>query len=70
MATRKRRKLASYCLLFLVACGCLLQVACGGGSGSTSTGTGGTPAGNYTVTVTGGAAGSTQQALTVTLTVQ
>jgi hypothetical protein len=70
MATRKRRKLASYCLLFLVAGGCLLQVACGGGSGSTSTGTGGTPAGNYTVTVTGGAAGSTQQALTVTLTVQ
>ena len=68
IATRKRRKLLSYCLLFLIA-GCLVQVGCGGGGGSTSTGTGGTPAGSYTITVTA-AAGSTQQALPLTVIVQ
>jgi hypothetical protein len=68
LAARKRRKRLSTCLLFLIA-GCLLQVGCGGGGGSTSTGTGGTPAGNYTVTVTA-AGGSTQQALPLTVIVQ
>ena len=70
MAAPKRRKLLSYCLVFLVVSGCLLQVACGGGSkGSGGGGTGGTPSGSYAIAVTG-AAGSTQHAAPVTLTVQ
>jgi hypothetical protein len=63
LAAPKRRKLLSYCLAFLLAGACLLQSACGGSGG------GGTPAGAYTVTVTGGA-GSTQHATILTLTVQ
>jgi YVTN family beta-propeller protein len=72
LATPKRRKLLSYGLVCLLAGSCLLQVACsgassnGGGGGGGSTGT---PAGSYTITVTG-AAGSTQHTATVTLTVQ
>jgi hypothetical protein len=71
MAAPKRRKLPSYCLAFLLVSGCLLQVACSGASnsGGGGGGGGGTPAGTYTVTVTG-AAGSAQQAAPVTLTVQ
>jgi hypothetical protein len=68
-ASPKRRKLLSCCLVFLVVGGCLLQAACGAGSNSGSTGTGGTPAGSYTIMITG-AAGSTQHTTTVTLTVQ
>jgi hypothetical protein len=71
MAAPKRRKLMSYFLVFLVVSGCLLQVACAGGSNS-----GGgrhptiiTPAGSYTLTITG-AANSAQHATTVKLTVQ
>jgi len=67
MATPKRRKLLSYCLVFLLVSGCVLQVACS--NGGNSGGTGGTPAGNYTITITGAAA-STQHTATVTLTVQ
>ena len=72
MAAPNRRKLLSYCLVFLLVGGCLLQVACAGASnngGGGSGGTGGTPVGTYTVTVTG-TAGSTQHTTTVTLTVQ
>ena len=69
MAAPKGRKLLSYCLVFLLVSGCLLQVACSGGSNGSSHGGGGTPTGTYTVTVTG-AAGSTQHTTTVTLTVQ
>jgi hypothetical protein len=71
MAAPNRRKLLSYCLVFLLVGGCLLQVACGGAStgGSGGGGTGGTPAGTYTITVAG-AAGSTHHTTTVTLTVQ
>ena len=71
IATPKRRNLQGYCLAFLLASGCLLQAACGGGSTGSGGGggTGGTPSGTYTITVTG-AAGSTQQTTTVTLTVQ
>jgi hypothetical protein len=63
MAAPKRRKLLNCCLAFLLVGGCLLQAACGSGGKS------GTPAGTYTVTVTGGA-GSTQHAATLTVTVQ
>jgi len=69
MAAPKRRKLLSYCLAFVLVGGCLLQVACGGGSNGGGSGRGGTPPGTYTVTVTG-AAGSTQHTTAVTLTVQ
>ncbi len=62
IAAPKRRKLLSCCLLFLVAGGCLLQSACG------SLANPDTPAGTYTITVTG-TAGSTQQTVAVTLTV-
>ena len=63
MAAPKRRKLLSCGLAFLLVGGCLLQAACGGSGG------GGTPAGTYTVTVTGGA-GSTQHAAILKVTVQ
>jgi hypothetical protein len=51
-----RRKLLGFCLIFLVLGGCMLQSACGSSSSSsthTSTGNSGTPAGSYSVLVTG-----------------
>jgi len=68
----KRRRVLICFLVCLVATGCVLQTACttvnnttnGGGGGG-----GGTPAGTYTVTVTG-TAGSSHQTAAVTLTVQ
>jgi len=62
IAGPRRRKFLSCCLLFLVAGGCVLQSACGIASRNT-------PRGSYTITVTG-TAGSTQQAVAVTLTVR
>jgi len=70
VAAPKRRKLLSCCLAFLLVSGCLLQSACGGASAG---GGSGTPAGSYTVSVTGsitGAANSSQHTAMVTLTVQ
>jgi hypothetical protein len=69
MAAPKPRKLLSYCLVFPLLSGCLLLAACGAKSNSGSGGMGGTPAGTYTVTVTG-TAGSTQNTMALTLTVQ
>jgi hypothetical protein len=72
--TPRRRKLLGICLVFLVLGGCLLQVACGGsGSNSTPPPTSkanpSTPAGTYTVTITGNASGE-QHTTVVSLTVQ
>jgi hypothetical protein len=63
IAAPRRRKLLSCCLLFLVAGSCVLQSACAGVSSRNFT-----PAGSYTITVTG-TAGATQQTFTVTLIV-
>jgi hypothetical protein len=63
LAAPKRRKLLSSCLLCLVAGGCVLQSACAGISSRNST-----PAGSYTIKVTG-TAGTTQQTVAVTLIV-
>ena len=67
-----RRKLLGFCLIFLVLGGCMLQSACGssGSSSHTSTGNSGTPAGSYSVVVTGTANGAQQSTSPVTLTVQ
>ncbi len=64
IAAPRRRKFLSCFLLFLVAGGCVLQSACAGVSSRNFT-----PAGTYTITVTG-TAGATQQTVAVTLTVR
>jgi hypothetical protein len=65
-----RRRLLSFLAIAFVAGCCLLQAACGGGGGSTQTGgSSGTPAGSYTVNVTGTANG-VQHTATTNLTVQ
>jgi hypothetical protein len=63
-----RRKLLAIGFVFLVLTGCMLQTACVGASTSGSTSPG-TPAGTYTVTVTG-SSGGMQQATTASLNVQ
>lgn len=70
----KRKKVISYFLLTIAIAGCIFLVACGGGSSSSSGGGGGggstgTPAGQYTVTVTA-TSGSTSHTETLNLTVQ
>jgi hypothetical protein len=71
-----RKKLMHLCLLLALA-GCMAHMACGGGSSGsgsgtgTSTGNSGTPAGLYTVTVTGTASGvQSPQPLSTPVTVQ
>jgi hypothetical protein len=70
MAAPKGRKLLSYCFVFLLVGSCLLQVACGGASPGANTvnTTSGTPAGTYSVIVSG-TAGSNQHTTTIKLTV-
>lgn len=65
---RKRKRLLGVAICSVLFAGLILQMACGGNSGG-GTSTPGTPAGNYTVTVTG-SSGSTQHTSAVTLTVQ
>jgi Bacterial Ig-like domain (group 3)/FG-GAP-like repeat/FG-GAP repeat len=70
MGKSSRRKLLTAGFIFLVLTGCMLQTACVGTSSSgNSTTTPGTPAGTYTVTVTG-SAGGMQQTTSVSLAVQ
>jgi Bacterial Ig-like domain (group 3)/FG-GAP-like repeat len=70
-----RKRLGHLCLLLALA-GCMAHVACGGGSSGTITttpsGNSGTPAGQYTVTVTGTATGvqNPPQPLSMPVTVQ
>jgi Divergent InlB B-repeat domain/Beta-propeller repeat len=74
-ANSRKKKLLGLFLICLVLSGLVFMVACGGGS-TTSTGTGGggsgTPAGKYTITVTGTANGVTEggNPPSLTLTVQ
>jgi hypothetical protein len=70
----KKRKLLGLVLYSVVFTGLIVQAACGGGASSSSGGggggaSGGTPAGNYAITITG-TSGSTQHSTTTTLTVQ
>jgi hypothetical protein len=64
----KRKKLLGVAICSVLFAGSILQMACGGNSGG-GTSTPGTPAGNYTVTVTG-SSGSTQHTSAVTFAVQ
>jgi len=76
MGKQNRRKLLGVCIVFLVLSGCFFQVACssggsnGGGGGGGGGGGTGTPAGQYTVTITGAASGGLTHTATVNLTVQ
>ena len=65
-ASPKARKLLTFALMFLLLGGCLFQSACGSSGPNLTTGT---PAGTYSVIVTG-AAGSDQHTTTVMLTVK
>jgi hypothetical protein len=70
MGKSNRRKLLTVGFICLVLTGCMLQTACvGASSGNKTTTTPGTPAGTYTVTVTG-SSGAIQQTTAVSLTVQ
>ena len=68
----RRKKVLGLLLMFLMVSGLLFLSACGGGSSTTTTPppSGGTPAGAYTVTVTGTSGSLTAQTTTFTLTVQ
>jgi len=69
----RKKKLLGLLLVGLALSGLVFLVGCGGGStsgGGGGGGGGGTPAGSYTITVTGTASGLTQTAKPLTLTVQ
>ena len=67
--TKRRRLKLAFGSLFLVLLAAAM-VACGGGSSSTPiTPSGGTPTGNYTVTVTG-VSGSLTRSVNITVNVQ
>jgi hypothetical protein len=68
----KRRKRLGYLFALLAVAASMLMAGCGSsssGSSSSTTSSGGTPAGTYTITVTG-TSGSTTHTTSVTLTVQ
>ncbi len=60
-AKSRKKKLLGFLLLCIVLSGLVFLMACGSGGGQTGGGGGGgTPVGNYTITVTGTAAGFNQ----------
>ena len=66
---RRSRKILGLLMLWMILAGLLLMPACGGGS-TTGGGSGGTPAGSYTITVTGTAGGASATGTpAITLTV-
>jgi uncharacterized repeat protein (TIGR01451 family) len=67
-SSRRRKWLLGMCLVTVLGT-MMFQAACGGSNSSTPPVTGGTPAGSYTITVTG-TSGSVSRQQTVTLTVQ
>jgi hypothetical protein len=68
LTSKNRRRFLS-CLLMLIVIGsCLFFAGCGSGSISSPNNTGGTPAGQYTITITA-KAGAASHNTTVTLTV-
>jgi hypothetical protein len=68
--TSRKKRLLGVLLAWLMISGLLFLAACGGGSsGSGGGGTGGTPAGTYTISISG-SAGAVANATKVTLTVQ
>jgi hypothetical protein len=71
-ASLSPRKKNARLLLMLLMSGLLFSASCGGSSSSTGGGgnTGGTPAGMYTITVTGTSGTVAAQNTTFTLTVQ
>ena len=68
--SKNRKKLFGLAIFIMLLCGTLFLVACGGGNSSSTGGRTGTPAGTYTVTVTGTAGSTTVNAHSLTLTVQ
>jgi len=69
-AGSRRRKLFGFLMLGMVLAGFLLMPACGGSSSTGGGGNTGTPAGTYTITVTGNGGGATvsgSPALTLTV---
>ncbi|MGA7929148.1 MAG: SBBP repeat-containing protein [Candidatus Sulfotelmatobacter sp.] len=67
----RRKKLFGFLLLGLLLSSLLLMPGCGGGSGSSGGGgggNGGTPAGSYTITVSGTASGASQTGASPSLT--
>jgi hypothetical protein len=63
----RRKKLFGFLFLGLMFSGLILMPACGGGGGG-HTGNPGTPAGTYTITVSGTATGATQTGASPALT--
>ena len=72
-ARSRRKKLLGFLMVGMVMAALFLMPACGGGSSGGGGGGGGctgcTPAGNYTVTITGADANSLSHSTTVALTV-
>ena len=64
----RRKKLFGFLLLGLLSSSLLLMPACGGSSSSGHGGSAGTPAGSYTITVSGSATGAAQTGASPSLT--